>query len=145
MAAIELGDYQIINSLIDAGANLHTLGTTDCTLGSKLCILPLTAAIMAKDSTLVNHLITAGAALNNPREAADTTPTPLSAAIANRDLELVNALIQHGSNPYDSIALAEATNEFRLLQTLLLCRSPRSAFISNLSHIPVHRIVGGGL
>ncbi|KAN0117792.1 ankyrin [Hyaloscypha variabilis] len=120
MAAIELGDYHIINSLIDAGANLHTLGNTDCTLGSKLCIFPLTAAIMAKDLALVNYLITAGAALNNPREAANTTPTPLSAAIANRDLELVNTLIQHGSNLYDSIALAEATNEFRLLQTLLM-------------------------
>jgi ankyrin repeat protein len=120
IAAINLGDYHVINSLIDVGASLHTLGTTDCMLGSKLCILPLTAAIVGKDLTLVNYLMSAGAAMNNPPEAASTTPTPLSAAIANRDLELVNTLIQRGSNPYDSIALTEATNEFRFLQTLLV-------------------------
>jgi ankyrin repeat protein len=120
IAAINLGDYHVINSLIDAGASLHTLGTTDCMLGSKLCILRLTAAIVGKDLTLVNHLIFAGAAMNNPPESASTAPTPLSAAIATRDLELVHMLIQRGSNPYDSLALAEATNEFRLLQTLLI-------------------------
>jgi ankyrin repeat protein len=53
IAAINLGDYHVINSLIDAGASLHTLGTTDCMLGSKLCILPLTAAIVGKNLTLV--------------------------------------------------------------------------------------------
>lgn len=120
IAAINLGDYHVINSLIDAGASLHALGTTDCKFGSKLCILPLTAAIVAKDLPLVNHLISASAAVNNPPESTGTTTTPLSAAIANRDLELANALIQHGSNPYDAIALAEATYDFRFLQPLLM-------------------------
>jgi ankyrin repeat protein len=82
--------------------------------------LPLTAAIVVKDSILVNHFISAGASLNNPPETRGTTPTPLSAAVANRDLGLVNLLIQRGSNPYDSIALVEATCDLRLLQTLLL-------------------------
>jgi len=120
IAAIELGDYQVINKLLDAGASLHTLGAANCIPGSKLCILPLTAAIVAKDSILVNHFISAGASLNNPPKTAETSPTPLSAAVANRDEELVTLLIQRGSNPYDSKALAEATRDFRLLQTLLL-------------------------
>jgi ankyrin repeat protein len=120
IAAIELGDYQVINKLLDAGASLHNLGAANCIPGSKLCILPLTAAIIAKDSILVNHLLSTGAALNNPAETLRAAPTPLSAAVANRDLELVSALIQRGSNPYDSEALVKATNDFRLLQTLLL-------------------------
>jgi ankyrin repeat protein len=120
VAAIELGDYQVINKLLDAGASLNTLGATGRIPGPKLCILPLTAAIIAKDSILVNHFVSVGASVNNPPKIAETTLTPLSAAVANRDLELVNLLIQHGSNPYDSIALAIATNDFRLLQTLLL-------------------------
>jgi ankyrin repeat protein len=120
IAAIELGDYQVINKFLDAGASLHTLGAANSIPGLKLCILPLTTAIIAQDLILVNYLISAGAALNNPPEAAWEAPTPLSAAVTNRDLELVVVLIQRGSNPYDSIALAEATREFRLLQTLLL-------------------------
>jgi ankyrin repeat protein len=120
IAAIELGDYQVISKLLDAGASLNTLGATDCIPGSNLCILPLTAAIIAKDLILVNHLLSAGAALNNPPEAAWPAPTPLSAAVAHRDFELVIVLIQRGSNPYDSIALAKAANDFRLVQILLL-------------------------
>jgi ankyrin repeat protein len=119
IAAIELGDYQVINKLLDAGASLHTLGAANCIPGSKLCILPLTAAIVAKDSILVSRFISAGASLNNPPQTAETTPTPLSAAVTNRDLELVTLLIQCGSNPYDSTALFEATGDFRVLQTLL--------------------------
>ncbi|KAH8753211.1 hypothetical protein BGZ57DRAFT_965322 [Hyaloscypha finlandica] len=145
IAAINLGDYHVINSLVDAVASLHTLGTTDCMLGSKLCMLPLTAAIVGKDLTLVNHLISAGAAMNNPPEAASTTPTPLSAAIANRDLELANTLIQRGSNPYDSIALSEATNEFRLLQTLLMAlhnfNEPSNSYSDTLGWEALYRAV----
>lgn len=120
IAAIELGDYQVINKLLDAGASLRTLGATSRIPGSKRCILPLTAAIVAKDSVLVKHFISSGAALNNPPEATWATPTPLSTAVANQDLELVSVLIQRGSNPYDSAALVQATHDFSLLQTLLL-------------------------
>jgi ankyrin repeat protein len=119
IAAIKWGDYPVINSLLDIGASLHTLGHPSHGPSSEMCILPLTAAIMANDFILVNYLISAGAAINNPPESARTSLTPLSAAIRNRDLELVNALIYCGSNPYDLVVLVEATNEFTLLQALL--------------------------
>jgi ankyrin repeat protein len=73
IAAIELGDYHVINTLLDAGASLHTLGATNCIRGSTVCILPLTASIVAKDLILVNQFISAGAALNNPPETARST------------------------------------------------------------------------
>jgi ankyrin repeat protein len=79
----------------------------------------LTAAIMAKDSILVDYLMGEGAAVNNPPNCVATSMTPLSAAVRNRNLELVDSLIQQGADPYDPLALEEATNDIRLLQVLL--------------------------
>jgi ankyrin repeat protein len=60
-------------------------------------------------------------------------------------LELANTLIQRGSNPYDSIALSEATNEFRLLQTLLMAlhnfNEPSNSYGDTLGWEALYRAV----
>lgn len=117
VSAIEWGDYALIKGLIEAGANIDALGSSDSIYWDCWCVTPLTAAIRKNDLNLVNYLIRAGAAINNPPGCMGMTA--LSAAVRNRDLKLVDYLIQLGANPYDARALGEATNDFRLLQVLL--------------------------
>ncbi|KAH8745613.1 ankyrin repeat-containing domain protein [Hyaloscypha finlandica] len=123
IAAIQWGDYSVVKGLVEAGANIDALGKVSG--GSRMgwygcsCMTALTAAMMAKDSILVDYLMGEGAAVNNPPNCVTTSMTPLSAAVRNRNLELVDSLIQQGADPYDPLALEEATNDIRLLQVLL--------------------------
>ena len=119
--AIEWGDDFVVEKLLNAGASVNALGTADdkkrqhaCT-----CITPLTAAIRKGNSPLVDRLIFSGAAVNNPSGSAASSMTPLAATIKMRHMELADRLIRSGANPYDSLALEEATADFGLLQVLL--------------------------
>jgi ankyrin repeat protein len=74
---------------------------------------------MRENLISVNTLISRGAAINNPPNSASTSMTPLAAAIKTQNYELVDFLIQKGANPYDSLAVKEATNDIGLLHILL--------------------------
>ncbi|RDL41644.1 uncharacterized protein BP5553_01623 [Venustampulla echinocandica] len=103
ISAIEWGDRTVIEDLLQAGANIDALGTyserwiTKCCFNSNMT--PLAAAILAKDSNLVRYLISAGAAVNFPRDCMPTCigVTPLVAAILTNDSNLVRYLISAGA------------------------------------------------
>jgi ankyrin repeat protein len=119
--AIEWGDDFVVEKLLNAGASIDALGMTDDNRGQYACtcITPLTAAIMEEDLPLVDKLIFMGATVNNPSDSEASSITPLAAAIKTRHIELGGRLIRSGANPYDSLALEEATADFGLLQVLL--------------------------
>jgi ankyrin repeat protein len=121
ITATKWGDDFVVEKLLNAGASIDAMGKANgyrhwdrCT-----CITPLTAAIMESNIPLINTLMSNGAAVNNPPGSVSSSMTRLAAALTNRQLGVVNFLVQRGANPYDSLALKEATNDFRLLQILL--------------------------
>lgn len=119
--AIEWGDNFVVEKLLNAGASIDALGSVAGLrrFSACECITPLTAAIMRKNLNLVDSLISRGAAVNNPPNSADTSMTPLAAAVRIQHSELMESLLQRGANPYDSLALQEATSDIRLLQVLV--------------------------
>ncbi|OBT65062.1 hypothetical protein VE03_05223 [Pseudogymnoascus sp. 23342-1-I1] len=123
-AAISWGNSIVINRLLEMGADIEAFGslryhrTDSCS-----CIRPLTAAIMAKNSDLVNELIRRGVKINN---ALDYGPlpyglrmTPLAAAFQSRDFEMVDFVIKEGANPYDQKAAMIARCDYKLRRVLI--------------------------
>ncbi len=121
ISAIEWGDFNVVSSHVKAGARVDALGIRSSTSPHEcMCTTPLAVAIMGKDSTIINFLLSEGAPVNNPPGPLRTSLTPLSAAVRSRDLELVDHLIERGANPYDPRALEEAIDDHRLFQALLI-------------------------
>jgi ankyrin repeat protein len=113
-AAIMEENLPLVNKLISMGAAVNN--PSDSASSS---MTPLTAAIMEENLPLVNKLISMGAAVNNPSDSASSSMTPLATAVREGHIDLVGHLIRSGANPYDSLALEEATADFELLQVLL--------------------------
>ncbi|KAH8753943.1 ankyrin repeat-containing domain protein [Hyaloscypha finlandica] len=113
-AAIMKKNLPLVDKLISMGAAVNN--PFDSAPTSRT---PLTAAIMEQNLPLVNKLISMGAAVNNPSDSASSSMTPLATAVREGHIDLVGHLIRSGANPYDSLALEEATADFGLLQVLL--------------------------
>ena len=117
--AILWGDHSVIQELLCAGASIDALGSARRRgYAACNCITPLTAAIMKGDLILADALFLRGAAINNPVNSASASMTPLAAAIRSRNYKVVDSLIQRGANPWDSLALKEATSDIRLLHII---------------------------
>jgi ankyrin repeat protein len=120
ITAIQWGDHTVIKNLVEAGADVNAFGNASKETYSECsCIMPLTAAVMRKDFYLINYLISEGAEIDPGSDCDGKIMTTLSAAVRNQDFESVDFLLHAGANPYDTRALEEATNNFRLLQVLL--------------------------
>jgi hypothetical protein len=90
MWAAYRGDVEIMNVLVDAGANVNSMGG----LGS-----PLTQAAWADQTAAAGFLIEHGAKVNRPGPQDGYTPLHWAAATENRDPALVNVLLAKGADP----------------------------------------------
>ncbi|KFZ10895.1 hypothetical protein V502_07858 [Pseudogymnoascus sp. VKM F-4520 (FW-2644)] len=114
IAAIHWGNGVVINRLLEMGADIEAFGTTEHKFYSCLCIIPLTAALMAKNSDLVHDLVRRGVKINNllDGDSANTSRmTPLAAAIQMRDSEMVDFIIRGGANIDDPMAIRAAMSD----------------------------------
>lgn len=134
ITAIRQGDSDVVNCLLEWGAdteafgidhlhersaNIEAYGITDPLLRHPCyCVRPITAALIAKNSDLVNDLIRRGAKIKNPLDGYSPTPrsrmTPLAAAIRIRDPEMVNFIIREGANLEDPMAIKVAISDQEL-------------------------------
>ncbi|KAH8700488.1 ankyrin repeat-containing domain protein [Talaromyces proteolyticus] len=114
VAAVEWGEYTVISTLIEAGADVNALGSKRFYSGKDLsydkccdCTTPLGAALQRKDSIMVKYLVEAGASVNNPPDCFGVS-SPLSEAIEWGDIDIVRYLLNQGSDTSDHDALQKA-------------------------------------
>lgn len=146
IAAIRQGDSDVVNCLLDwgadieafgidhlhetisnrlRGANREAYGITDNLYHPCYCIRPITAAVTAKNSDLVHDLLRRGVKIKNPLDGYSPNPrsrmTPLAAAIRIRDPEMVNLIVHEGANLDDPMAikLAISDQELHWARTIL--------------------------
>ena len=91
LAAVAEGDLDIVDRLIQDGANVNA---NDESLNTPT---PLHMAVREGKSDIVDRLIQAGANVNPDNESLDT-PTPLQIAVKEGNLDIVDRLIQAGAN-----------------------------------------------
>lgn len=91
--AIARDEDLVIQKLLDAGASIYALGSNSNTrLYSCDYMMPLTAAIIQENGSLVETLIIKGASISNLANPAENSMTSL-AAVENRNYELVGFLL----------------------------------------------------
>ncbi|OBT43417.1 hypothetical protein VE00_05746 [Pseudogymnoascus sp. WSF 3629] len=97
---------------------MEAYGFTDPLQYPCSCVRPITAALMAKNSDLVNDLIRRGVKIKNPLDGYSPIPrsrmTPLAAAIRSRYPEMVNFIIREGANLGDPVAIKVAISDQEL-------------------------------
>lgn len=139
IAAIGQGDSDVVNCLLDWGADTEAFGIDH--LHEKIsniesiddkeaygivnnlhhpcyCIGPITAAVTAKNSNLVHDLLRRGVKIKNPLDGYSPNPrsrmTPLAAAIRIGDPEMVNLIVHEGANLEDPMAIKVAISDKEL-------------------------------
>ncbi|KAH8758505.1 ankyrin repeat-containing domain protein [Hyaloscypha sp. PMI_1271] len=149
IAAIQWGDYSVVKGLVEAGANIDALGKVSG--GSRMgwygcpCMTALTAAMMAKDSILVDYLMGEGAAVNNPPNWP-RAKSALCVAIDQNNLQKVQLLLEAGAQVNKDLAgdmqfspmqLASENRDTEMVRLLLQYKGDPNAVFGEMKHTPL--------
>jgi ankyrin repeat protein len=129
VTAIEEEAGPVIEAVLQARADINAPGESKYIWGSlpiydRRCT-PLTMAILKQRWTLVDQLLDAGSAVNNPPDMRWCV-SPLSAAARCKNTMLFRSLLEAGARADDEFTLEEATDDIELLKLVVAELGTRS-------------------